>query len=119
MTSEEQFVYLLQKAVKANFAFSREGKSLNANTRFEDTLETPRTMFYGIMTEYLGADYTKEFALKSGYTDYDSIMFQYSMLLLSQEHSPKESDKKDVNKTWKRYVNKKKLIDRYIKLNSK
>lgn len=115
MTSEEQFVYLLQKAVKANFAFSREGKSLNANTRFEDTLETPRTMLYGIMTEYLGADYTKEFALKSGYADYDSVMFQYSMLLLSQEPSPKKND----NRMWKRYVNKKKLIDRYIKLNSK
>lgn len=113
MTSEEQFVYLLQKAVKANFAFSREGKSLNANTRFEDTLETPRTMFYGIMTEYLGADYTKEFALKSGYDDYESVMFQYNLLLLSKEPSPKKDDKK----MWKRYVNKKKLIDNYIKLN--
>lgn len=115
MTSEEQFVYLLQKAVKANFAFSREGKSLNANTRFEDTLETPRTMFYGIMTEYLGADYTKEFALKSGYDDYESVMFQYNCLLLSKEPSPKKDDKK----MWKRYVNKKKLIDNYIKLNNK
>jgi len=119
MTNEEQFVDLLHKAVKANFAFSREGKSLNAHTRYEDTLETPRAMLYGIMTEYLGSEYTKDFVLKSGYDDYDRMMFQYGILILSEEHSPRESDKKKVNEMWRRYVNKKKLIDRYIKLNSK
>lgn len=119
MTNEEQFVDLLHKAVKANFAFSREGKSLNAHTRYEDTLETPRAMLYGIMTEHLGAEYTKEFVLKSGANDYDSMMFQYGVLLLSEEHSPKESDKKNINKMWRRYANKKKLIINHIKLNGK
>lgn len=119
MKSKEQFVDLLHKAVKANFAFSREGKSLNADSRYEDTLETPRAMLYGIMTEYLGDEYTREFALESGYKDYDKIMFQYSMLILSEEHSPKNSDRKNIDKMWRRYINKKKLIDNYIKLNGK
>jgi hypothetical protein len=113
MINEEKFVALLQKAVKANFAVAREGKSMNAVTRYEDTAESPRAMFYGIMTEYLGAEYTKQFAFNSGHYDYESMMFQYNLLLLSKEPSPRNDDKK----MWKRYVNKKKLIDNYIKLN--
>lgn len=115
MTSEEQFVVLLQNAVKANFAVAREGKSFNALIRYEDSQECPRAMLYGMMTEHLGADYTREYALNLGYTDYDSMMFQYNLLLLSKEPSPKKDDKR----MWKRYANKKKLIINYIKLNSK
>lgn len=115
MTNEKKFVELLHNAVLANFAVAREGRSMNAITRYEDTYDSPRAMFYGIMTEYLGEEFARSYASESKNSDYDSLMFQYNLLLLSKESSPRRDDKK----TWKRYVNKKKLIINYIKLNSK
>lgn len=115
MTSEKKFVELLHDAVLANFAVAREGKSMNAITRYEDTMECPKAMFYGVMTEYLGEEFARNHAYDNNKSDYDSLMFQYNLLLISKEPSPRRDNKK----MWKRYVNKKKLIINYIKLNNK
>ncbi len=115
MTSEKKFVELLHNAVLANFAVAREGRSMNAITRYENTMECPKAMFYGVMTEYLGDEFARNHALDNKNSDYDNLMFQYNLLLLSKEPSPKKDD----NRMWKRYVNKKKLIINYIKLNGK
>lgn len=115
MTNNKKFVEILHRAVTANFALAREGKSLNAVIRYEDTSDSPKAMFYGIMAEYLGEDYAREYSLNNSHDDFDSMMFQYNNLLLAKEPSPRKEDKK----MWKRYSNKKKLIINYIKLNNK
>jgi uncharacterized membrane protein YfhO len=72
-------------------------------------------MFYGIMTDEIGEEFTRDFVATSGYTDYDKMIFHYNNLLLYKEVSSKKGSKK----MWRRYQGKKQLILNYLKYGRK
>jgi hypothetical protein len=115
MKNELQWVSTLQKAIKANFALVNTGVPLAADTKHEYTYDCPRAMFFGVMTEYLGEVFARQFSFNAGYTDYEDMIVQYNTLLLYKEPSSKKGSKK----SWKRYVGKKQLIINYLKYGKK
>lgn len=115
MNKEQRWVSNLQKAIRANFALAVYGKSLTAVTRYEDSLDSARAMYFGIMTEKLGEEFAKNMAFNHGNYDYDGLMKEYERLLLLEEPSPRQGD----YGTWFRYANKRELVLRYFKYGKK
>ena len=115
MNKEQRWVSNLQKAIRSNFALSRDGKYMSASTRYEESIDTARAMYFGIMTEKLGVDYAKNAAFNYGNYDYDELMQEYNRLILLEEPSPRQGDRG----TWFRYVNKRELVLRYFKYGKK
>ena len=115
--TKEQIIWVatLQKAIRANFALVTTGTPMGADTKYEITYDCPRAMFYGIMTDEIGEEFTRDFVATSGYTDYDKMIFQYNNLLLYKEVSSKKCSKK----MWRRYQGKKQLILNYLKYGRK
>lgn len=115
MNNEQKWLTTLQKAIRANFALARGGNSLTSVIRYEDSADSARAMYFGIITENLGVDFAKNVAFTSGSYDYDDLMYEYNKMMLSEEPSPRQGD----NGKWFRYVNKKELILRYFKYGKK
>lgn len=115
MNNEQMWASNLQKAIRANFALSKDGKYMSCVTRYEETIDSARAMYFGIMTDKLGAEYAKSLAFTYGNYEYDELIREYERLLLLEEPNPRNGG----HGTWFRYLNKRELVLRYFKYGKK